>query len=178
MDEIILKIGDNDYNIKYSKSNYANVSVNDKIYSIELLKRFGDNVFSFAINQRLYQVELEFDIDDNLNISIDGFHFEVAITNSTKQLLEKFIQAGTNMAKGASIVKAPMPGMIIKTFVKAGDAVMAGDKLLVVEAMKMENILKAPISGVISDLRAKEGTPVNKDEFLLEIKPEILESKD
>ena len=172
MDEIILKIGNNEYNIKYSKSNYGNVSVNDKIFSIELLKRYGDNVFSFAINQKLYQVELEFDNNGNLNIAIDGFHFEVEVTSQTKQLLEKFILAGSHSARGASIIKAPMPGMIIKSFVKIGDTVMKGDKLLVVEAMKMENILKAPISGVIADLRAKEGTPVNKDEILLEISPE------
>ena len=66
-------------------------------------------------------------------------------------------------------VVTPMPGRVVKVLVAQGDKVKAGDPLLVVEAMKMENRVQAPIAGTVGAIYAKEGDEVNPDETLIHI---------
>jgi biotin carboxyl carrier protein len=65
-------------------------------------------------------------------------------------------------------IKAPMPGLIINLKVAEGDTVKAGDQLLILEAMKMENILKSPGDGVIKKIKVKKGDSVEKNQVLIE----------
>lgn len=69
-------------------------------------------------------------------------------------------------AQSGDAIKAPMPGRVVLVKAKAGDAVAAGDVLLVMEAMKMELALKAPRDGVVAELRAAEGDFVEADAVL------------
>jgi len=73
---------------------------------------------------------------------------------------------GTVEAEGRQAIAAPMPGKVIRLLVKAGDKVQAGQGVLVVEAMKMQNEVKSPKSGRVERLLAKEGQPVNAGEVL------------
>ncbi|GJL50997.1 sodium-extruding oxaloacetate decarboxylase subunit alpha [Candidatus Nitrospira salsa] len=66
-------------------------------------------------------------------------------------------------------VTTPMPGRVVKVFVNQGDAVEAGDSLLVVEAMKMENRVQSPIAGTVSAIFVQEGDEVNPDETLIQL---------
>ncbi len=66
-------------------------------------------------------------------------------------------------------VTTPMPGRVVKLMVAQGDAVKAGDPLLVVEAMKMENRVQAPIDGKVENIYVKEGDEVNPDETLMHL---------
>ena len=68
---------------------------------------------------------------------------------------------------GATAVKAPMPGTIIKVNVKVGDAVKKGDVLCVLEAMKMENDIMAPADGVVASVEAAKGASVATDAVLV-----------
>ncbi|MFQ5435461.1 MAG: biotin/lipoyl-containing protein, partial [Anaerolineae bacterium] len=68
-----------------------------------------------------------------------------------------------------SDVTTPMPGRITAIHVREGDAVKAGDTVLVVEAMKMENPVHAPVSGAIQAIHVAEGDNINPDECLMEI---------
>ena len=68
---------------------------------------------------------------------------------------------------GAIVVKAPMPGNLIKVNVKVGDAVKKGDVLCVLEAMKMENDIMAPADGVVASVEAAKGASVATDAVLV-----------
>jgi biotin carboxyl carrier protein len=68
--------------------------------------------------------------------------------------------------EGRAEIVAPMPGKVIRLLVAAGDAVEAGQGLLVVEAMKMQNEIRSPKSGKVQRLLAKEGQPVNAGDVL------------
>ena len=68
---------------------------------------------------------------------------------------------------GATAIKAPMPGTLIKVNVKAGDAVKKGDVLCVLEAMKMENDILAPADGVVATVEAAQGASVTTDAVLV-----------
>ena len=66
-------------------------------------------------------------------------------------------------------IATAMPGTIVDVKVKIGDKVEAGDGVLVIEAMKMENEIQAPISGVVISVHVKKGDSVAPDETLIEI---------
>ena len=70
-------------------------------------------------------------------------------------------------AAGAVTVKAPMPGNILDVKVKAGDSVKAGDTLLILEAMKMENEISAPQDGTIASVNVRKGDVVNSGDLLI-----------
>ncbi len=69
--------------------------------------------------------------------------------------------------KGPAKIQAPMPGKVVKVLVKVGDTVTAKQGVVVVEAMKMENELKSPKAGTVSEVRAVEGTSVEAGAVLL-----------
>lgn len=72
-------------------------------------------------------------------------------------------------ATGPVSIVAPMPGRVVKVLVAPGDAVLAHQGLVVVEAMKMENELRAPRAGTVADVRVREGTPVDANAVLVVI---------
>jgi 3-methylcrotonyl-CoA carboxylase alpha subunit len=69
-------------------------------------------------------------------------------------------------------ILSPMPGKVIAVMVKAGDTVIKGQKLLTLEAMKMEHTLTAPFAGVVAELNASAGTQVHVEALLARIEPE------
>jgi biotin carboxyl carrier protein len=73
---------------------------------------------------------------------------------------------GAVEAEGRQPVNAPMPGKVIRLLVKAGDEVEAGQGLIVVEAMKMQNEIRSPKKGKVERLLAKEGQTVNAGDIL------------
>jgi len=70
-------------------------------------------------------------------------------------------------ALGLGTVTAPMPGSILEVLVKAGDRVQAGDTVVKLEAMKMENDLRVPVAGVVKEVRVGKGSNVGVGEVLL-----------
>ena len=75
-------------------------------------------------------------------------------------------------AAGGGPVRSPMPGTVTVVEVAEGQRVAAGDRLVVVEAMKMEHVLTAPVDGVVRELRAAAGAAVARDAVLLTVDPE------
>ncbi len=71
------------------------------------------------------------------------------------------------MAAGETAVNSPMPGNVFKVECKVGDAVKAGDTLVVLEAMKMEIEVSAPVDGTVKAVSAVVGTTVNTDDLLV-----------
>jgi biotin carboxyl carrier protein len=70
-------------------------------------------------------------------------------------------------AEGGTVIEAPMPGKILRVSVSVGTAVKAGDVLLILEAMKMENEISAPSAGTVKEIRAREGDSVNSGDTLV-----------
>ena len=88
-------------------------------------------------------------------------------------MIQKYLRdSGLGVESSHAKVKAPMPGMIIKILVEEGAHVEKGDKLIIIEAMKMENAISSPIKGKILHVKAREGSAVEKDAFLIEIEAE------
>jgi biotin carboxyl carrier protein len=89
------------------------------------------------------------------------FHAEVRDPRSWRARKQRALEA-----EGRQQILAPMPGKVIRLLVKVGDEVKAGQGLMVVEAMKMQNEIRSPKKGKVERLQAKEGQPVNAGDIL------------
>ena len=146
----------------------------EEISSLDLQKI---NVSDFHIlkNNKSYKAQL---LRGNLDqkkyiIKINSSTYEVDISNELDLLVEK-MGLSLNTAQAVNDVKAPMPGLILDVRVKEGEEVKAGDFLLVLEAMKMENTLTAPRDGVVKKVHVAETNTVEKDQLLIEMHaPEV-----
>jgi biotin carboxyl carrier protein len=98
-----------------------------------------------------------------LTVHVDGAVVPVRVRDSRRQRLSS---AGAGSA-GPVRVTAPMPGRVVRVLVGRGDSVDARQGLVVVEAMKMENELRAPRAGIVGELLAREGTTVEAGALLL-----------
>lgn len=103
-----------------------------------------------------------------LTLRIDGQRYTLTIKEDIDILLSKM---GMNMGamQKAAPIKAPMPGMVLKVLVTPGQQVNKGDGLLILEAMKMENVLKATGTATVKSIRATERTAVEKGAVLIEM---------
>jgi pyruvate carboxylase subunit B len=99
---------------------------------------------------------------------LDGFRYEVeALDERTKTIRE--LSGVSAAAAGPAPLKAPMPGMIVRVSVQVGDEVQPGQSLIVMEAMKMENELRATAAARVKAVLAQPGTAVEKGAVLLEL---------
>ncbi len=102
-----------------------------------------------------------------ITVKINGRNYTVELKDKFDLLLEKMGMNQTLASKVKSI-KAPMPGLIIDLKIKAGEVVNQGEPLLILEAMKMENIIKSPGEGTIKNVKVKKGDSVEKGQVLIE----------
>lgn len=99
-------------------------------------------------------------------IEIDGENHKIQLLDTVDQQIE-LMGMNAIVAKKLDQLTAPMPGMIIKVLKNVGDEIEDGDAVLIVEAMKMENVLKANGAGVISKILVKQGDKVDKNQVLI-----------
>jgi biotin carboxyl carrier protein len=102
----------------------------------------------------------------SLRVSVGAREYGVTLTDPKH--LRGAAAAGGEQG-GRALVKAPMPGKVVRVLVEAGQAVEAGQPVVVVEAMKMQNELKSPKSGTVAELRAETGLTVNAGDVLAAI---------
>jgi biotin carboxyl carrier protein len=90
-------------------------------------------------------------------ITVNGYSFEISLEDP-----RQWKRSGAAAdAQGKISILAPMPGKVVRILVRVGDAVSAGQPIVVVEAMKMQNELKSPRDGRVTEVRAKENDSVN-----------------
>ena len=135
--------------------------------------------FKFTIRGQEFDVDIKEIEGSNAQIEVNGTVYDVEIkidekANKTPQLIRKPVinKPGEGQIKksaGGVSVKAPLPGTIIKVDVAVGDAIAAGDTLLVMEAMKMENNVLAEKPGTVKAIKVNVGDAVLQDDVLIEI---------
>ena len=128
----------------------------------------GSSLFHVLHNQQSYNVEVvNFNATDKIaEIKVNGNTYNITSKDQFDILLE---QLGFNHLNAGAIsdLKAPMPGMVLKVFVKEGDTIQKGENLFVLEAMKMENIIKAPADVIVKSIKIKAGDKVEKGQILI-----------
>jgi len=121
------------------------------------------NIFSILLNGHSHEVRIT-------PTSAGALTLQTAHREFTAEVVDprawRGRRHGALEAEGRQQILAPMPGKIVRVLVQAGEKVEAGQGLLVVEAMKMQNEIRSPKSGTVERLLAKEGQPVNAGEVL------------
>jgi len=121
---------------------------NNESFNIEVVRAdFQNKTFEIKVNDTIYPIQLEDELD---------------------MLLEKMGMSavGSNTMDN---VKAPMPGLVLRITVDVGQEVNKGDNLIVLEAMKMENIIKATGTGKVKNILVTEKQAVEKNQLLIEM---------
>ena len=105
----------------------------------------------------------------------DGAHVHVAVAGAAfewRPSEEAADDAGAHGASDSPDAVAPMPGKVIEVLVDAGQSVSAGDPLVLVEAMKMEQTLRATVAGTVTEIAATAGAMVALGEVLVRVEPD------
>lgn len=99
---------------------------------------------------------------------LDGYRYDVeALDERTRAI--RALTVDKEVAHGPAPLVAPMPGLVVRVRVKVGDVVQAGQPLVSIEAMKMENELRSKSAGTVKTILAAEGSPVEKGAVLVEL---------
>jgi len=143
--------------------------INDTPVNLDIYEH-ANGLLSVLVNGKSFTgiVEKTDRKNKEVTVRVNGQTYTAAIREPIDQLLSNMGLDMKAMQK-AEPIKAPMPGMVLKILVEAGQQVNKGDGLIVLEAMKMENLLKAGAPGIVKSIKAVEKTAVEKGAILIEM---------
>jgi biotin carboxyl carrier protein len=134
------------------------------------LRQKVDGHYSLIYNSNSFDVELiSVDLESKeLVLSLDGLEHICHIQTPLDITIQEM---GLLSAQGTKLkeIKAPMPGKVLQILVNNGDEVKSGESLLILEAMKMENVIKAPHDLTVKDIKVKLNQAVEKEAVLLKL---------
>ena len=138
--------------------------VDGRPYELEA-RETEPGVTLLALGGRVYECRAERagGRGEEWRVDVGGRRFDVVLVDPRRL---RGVGAGGAQAAGRATVSSSMPGKVVRVLVEAGAQVEAGDPLVVVEAMKMQNELKSPKAGAVVELHAREGATVNAGEVL------------
>ena len=159
------------------KNETLQVKSNDFLFSLSvkeaeeanLVKR-NDNDYHIIKNNRSVNARvMETDATGKkITVEVEGETFEVEIKDELDQVLQQ-MGFGSVSQKHIKKIKAPMPGLVLEISVKEGQEVLEGEKLLILEAMKMENSIVIHANATIKKINIKKGQAVEKGQVLIEL---------
>jgi len=120
-------------------------------------------IYSILIEGRGYEVKLE-QAADGYCAEVNGRRFAIEVRDPRRARARSSLQAA-----GRQRIPSPMPGKVLRVLVSEGDMVAAGQGVVVVEAMKMQNEIRSPKSGRVAAVRVREGASVASGETLAEV---------
>lgn len=134
-----------DFDISKQNGHFYHLEKDGKVYNVQVLPGDNEKKPKIRVNGLTYDTEL-IDKYDELVKSLG---------------MEKFTKVEIKE------LKSPMPGLVIKLDVKVGDTIAKGDPIMILEAMKMENVIKSRGEGKIAAIHVNEGQAVEKNELLV-----------
>lgn len=140
-------------------------------FDVALTPIVGTPVRLVRVNEQVHRVLAQRDgARGSWVLDVDGERMQAdALDERTRALRD--LSVASRGATGPAPLIAPMPGLIVRVHAVAGEVVSAGQGLVVIEAMKMENELRATVAGVVISVRAVPGTAVEKGAILVELGP-------
>jgi len=144
--------------------------INDQEYNIDFAQ-INDTIYSLIINNRSYAVDMS-EKGEKFEVIVNGDNFSVEILDEMKKLMRK---RTASTVEGRQVIEAPMPGYIWKMLKEPGDEVKAGEPIMILVAMKMENEIKSPKDGVVTEIFVKASEDPNQSTVKMGDKLAIVE---
>jgi len=173
MKRLLVTVNNREYDI--TPAEHGSVVVDGRTVSVDFVE-FENGQFSVRIDGRHYsgffrreqnrEADAVSEADRQFVVSIGDRDYDLVVDDEIS-LLRKSFQRARETSVGTLVVKAPMPGLVVRLDVSSGDHVKAGQSILVLEAMKMENEIRASESGVVQTIHVAPGTAVEKGEPLV-----------
>ncbi len=160
------KIKEKEFSIALDKET---VTINSTAVNADILQLKNDDFHVLLENKSYRATVLSIDTAaKEVVVRINGNKYTVGVKDQFDALLHQLGMDNLNAAK-VNEIKAPMPGLVLKVLVTEGQAIKKGDSLLILEAMKMENSIKAPVDAVIKAIKIKATDKVEKNQVLIQL---------
>ncbi len=166
--ELVIKSEkDKSYKAQFEGNDFQSGLLNGNAFEWDL-EKINDRKFHIIKDNVSYRVEMlsANHSEKSYFIKVNGKKFKMQLQDQFDALLKKLGMEDLNDSKVTEL-KAPMPGLVIDIKVEAGTEIKKGDTLMVLEAMKMENVLKSPTDGVIKSIEIEKGIAVEKNQILI-----------
>ncbi|HEY2581270.1 MAG TPA: acetyl-CoA carboxylase biotin carboxyl carrier protein subunit [Mucilaginibacter sp.] len=154
------------YNYEFEKNGEGSLVNGEKVNADT--SKINESTWHIINNLQSYNVEvISFDRSQKTaEIKVNNNVYTVKAKDQFDILLDKLGMSDLSSAK-ISEIKAPMPGMVLKIFVGEGMEVKKDENLFILEAMKMENIIKSPANVIVNSIKIKPGDKVEKGQVLM-----------
>jgi len=139
------------------------VALGDEVWEVDA-RLTARGIYSLLIDGVSYVADV-LDRDGACVVEVGGEWYEIGVEEQTRHIIRT--RGGAAGGPGSRTLSAPLPGKISRVIVRPGEAVQAGDTLLVIEAMKMENEFKAAGPGTVAEVRVEAGQTVNAGDVLI-----------
>lgn len=158
MNDFIVTLKNEKRDVRISEN--SEIFLDGKSHHYELVK-LNNSTYRIRIDEKFYDISHTKIDGENVIVSLSGCSFDLQVRTALQEKASKVMEQ-KGLSHHLKEVKAPMPGMLLKIKKTTGEKVEAGESVMILEAMKMENDIKSPSSGIIKEIFAKENTAVEK----------------
>jgi biotin carboxyl carrier protein len=158
-------VGENVYIIEVNRE--GEITFDGEVQAIDFAPIGDSGLYSLLVNNGSFEALVE-QRDERWQVLMQGYLYEVEVLDERSQLMRA---RSTSLVpdSGELLIKAPMPGLVVDVSVEVGQEVEAGQKVVILESMKMENELKTPRAGEVERIQVKAGDSVEQNEVLVVI---------
>jgi biotin carboxyl carrier protein len=149
----------------------GDIRIDNQPYNVDYRRLPAGGVTSLLMNHRSIAAVVE-ERTDHWEVLIQGELYNVTVLDERAHRLSRLQSSGFGV-DGEAAVSSPMPGIIVAVLVTEGQVVKVGDKVVILESMKMENELRAPCDGIVTNVLITAGAGVDKDQVLVVISQEL-----
>jgi biotin carboxyl carrier protein len=159
-------LGGKNYKIEINKQEDTYlVTIDGDAYRVDS-RRIGEGELSLNIKGKVFDIIINANSRSH-DVLVGPFSYHIELMNSAS--MGESVQSESSIISGKVSVTSPMPGKVIRILKHLNDSVKEGEGVIVVEAMKMENELKSPKNGKVSEIKVSEGKTVESGEVLVVI---------
>jgi len=162
-----VRVGEEDIELEVEHSgDSTTVTTGERTHDADLVRIAGSPVYSLVLDGRSYEVSVQRG-NGHFELVLGGENYEALVMDERAM---RIAEATADVAaQSGETIKAPMPGVVVGITVAVGDTVEAGQGVLTLEAMKMENELKSGGEGVVKEVKVEVGQGVAQGEPLIVI---------
>ena len=157
----------NEHTVEFANAAFATGKFDGEIFEWDCIemKRGSFHAIKDNHSYRAEVVKADY-VEKTFVINVNGNNYNLSVKDKFDELLHT-LGFDANTSGKVNDIKAPMPGLVLDVKVAEGAVVKKGDAVLVLEAMKMENILKSPSDGIVKKIAVKKGMAVEKNQVLI-----------